>query len=356
MFTMKRISIALSLAFACIAGVCHGQEKPDVAITYTVPHGRLGDRLLVYAGAKYLSLKYNVPLLFKPFASSDLFALSVQERQFHESDEAYYTNKVELTGLTKPVTTTRPQTLFVLTGARPSACARIRDDSAMLAEIRKMFAPTFAVTSPMTLPDNCVSVAVHIRRGSGPDHHTSAPTEISNASNPNDALHEALAKRYPLKFPPEQYYADQLNFLMTLLGQRNVYICVFTDDKNPAAVVEKLKKLVTGSNISWNYDPANTQDQKAVATSLFAMTTFDCFVRGQSHLAVVADLLGNHSLVISPTKYTWQGNKLTVTESRAVFRDLATGADISRTTFSEKNHEQLSTLIATVLKDKGMNT
>ena len=49
------------------------------AVTYTLSGGRLGDNLLSYCHAKWISFYYDIPLLYYPFAYSDQLMLHEQE-------------------------------------------------------------------------------------------------------------------------------------------------------------------------------------------------------------------------------------------------------------------------------------
>ncbi len=316
---------------------------PDAAITYKVPQGRLGDRLLVYAQAKYVSRKLNIPLIFKPFVPCDLFMMSRYEQQLQQHDESYYTNIVPLRWSSSLPEVTKPRTLFIVDGARPASYPFIRGDAAILKEIRNMFAPAVPITYKK-LPEQCVSVAVHVRKGSGCDI-------IDHGVNKGHP-YPTLSRQWPLRFPPEHYYVDQLTSLTSVLAGRSMYVCIFTDDRNPAAIMERFRKLIPNPCIEWDYSRANTQDQKSVIDDLFDMSRFDCLIRGQSNFAIIADIIGNHPVIIYPSHYIWRGDKLIITEARALVRN-SEGVTIGNIECSKENIELLESLVAASLANKG---
>ena len=65
--------IACTISF-CLIGQSY--------VTYQLPYGRLGDKLITYVHAKWISYKYGLKLLYRPFEYSDKLMLSKIEQPF----------------------------------------------------------------------------------------------------------------------------------------------------------------------------------------------------------------------------------------------------------------------------------
>ena len=44
--------------------------------------GRFGDKIIYYVTAKWISFKFNIPLLFKPFRYSSMLRLGREEKKY----------------------------------------------------------------------------------------------------------------------------------------------------------------------------------------------------------------------------------------------------------------------------------
>src|SRR3990167_1085814 len=52
------------------------------AVTYDFSGGRFGDCIMCYLHAKWISFKYKIPIIFKPFKYSDKLVMHYKELQF----------------------------------------------------------------------------------------------------------------------------------------------------------------------------------------------------------------------------------------------------------------------------------
>ena len=64
------------------------------AVTYDFSGGRFGDNLVSYCHAKWISYKYNIPLLYKPFDYSDQLMMDVLEIPYSDDLEKQFENIV----------------------------------------------------------------------------------------------------------------------------------------------------------------------------------------------------------------------------------------------------------------------
>lgn len=119
-------------------------------------------------------------------------------------------------------------------------------------------------------------------------------------------------KKWPLKFPPAQYYIDQVKLLSEILENRPLYLYIFTDDKNPKALCKKIKTAVNKSNITFACRSDNNKHliHSTSFDDLFSLAQFDCIIRSASNFARISQIIGKHKIIIFPTHATWVNNKL----------------------------------------------
>jgi len=136
-------------------------------------------------------------------------------------------------------------------------------------------------------------------------------------------------KRWPTRFPPMQFYIDQIIYLQKHFNYAPLYVHIFTDDKNPKKLVDIIKKNMLHDNIQFYYKEKNNIYDANVLDDLFTMAQYDCLIRPGSNFSKVAQLLGNHKIIIYPSQSTWLTdkklliNKITVlfTQDPEIVRD-----------------------------------
>ncbi|MFH1831566.1 MAG: hypothetical protein ABH827_02070 [bacterium] len=122
-------------------------------------------------------------------------------------------------------------------------------------------------------------------------------------------LKAAVDKLFPTKLPPNQYYIDQIIKLSEHLNNAPLYVYFFTDDQNPAQLVEQFKKKVNKPNIIWEYRTEKNAHDLNVIDDFYVMSKFDCLIRSTSYLSLGSAILGSHKISISPANATWIGKK-----------------------------------------------
>ena len=127
-----------------------------------------------------------------------------------------------------------------------------------------------------------------------------------------------MDKVRPGKFPPDQYYLDQIKQLSNVLDDPPLYIHIFTDYESPYELVKKYDEYLKMNNIEFGYTP---KGESGVVIDLFNMIRFDCFIASLSTFAFAAQLLGEHKIIINPSHLTWQGKKLIVDEVKISLPD-----------------------------------
>ena len=289
------------LLFCMIVNQNNLAEKNDVpngrvisAVTYTLSGGRLGDDLLSYLHAKWISYFYKIPLLYVPFNYSTEF-------EFHEFEpyayEKYAHNYCKRVYFEKPNDTLRvePQsgTLYVIGYFPETSICNTHEypyfsvnwqDVGFKSEIRYLISPRRSLRLIEPPPD-CMSVAVHVRRGSGYDH---------------DDM-ELILKTQAPKFLTDEFYIKNIEKISEMIGHQKLYAFVFTDDAYPQNIVARFKKALKNySNIEIGSRENGFGYDKNILEDLFSMIKFDFLIRSESHFAVVTSKIGNFKAEIFP--------------------------------------------------------
>lgn len=281
---MIRFFISL-LAFATLLGA------PQV--TYEPSGGRVGDHLITYLHAKWISYKYGIPLAFHPFLFSEAFAVHKLETPLDSSQEVVpVTDLSMLNNLEDKVY----QILYVtecmgeyLNGHpywhnRPFIHVDWNDQD-FIEWVRPCLEPRIPVKL-LPLPSDKVTVALHIRRPYGIDGY------------------ESVYQIFPYKFLPDQFYVDQLRWIYEEMGRRPLYVYLFSNDPRTRKIAAILKLKVNNRNITFDYPNVLNETREGVLDDFFSMMHFDCMVRPDSNLSIVASKLGYQTIVISPEHVT----------------------------------------------------
>ncbi|QVL57832.1 MAG: hypothetical protein KFB93_01780 [Simkaniaceae bacterium] len=253
------------------------------------------------------SIEFNTPLFYIPFDYSEELMLS--ETDYSITKFAFPENYV-LSRKTKGIPTNDGGCLS------DEFIKYAKSNELLIGALRYSIAPK----KPLPLvhpPEGVISVAVHIRKGiifDGPQEgrqiieigyqhldDEQKPERRKNTSTGVDHGH-------PLKFPPEQYYIDQIRTISHFYDYQPLYVYLFTDHPFPEALAKRIERAVSISNITFDFRKTRNRHDQNVLVDLFSMSyNFDCLIRpGHSSFSVIAHLLGNHQLVIYPTKYKWE--------------------------------------------------
>ncbi len=142
----------------------------------------------------------------------------------------------------------------------------------------------------LELPTDCITIAVHIRKGTGWDIPQFAPS------------FEKLTEMGPLKWPPDSYYIEQIQNIIKLFPDQKLYIHIFTDHDNTQEIVEHYKAAIndTTGHVSWGCRAQGNKHDLNVLEDFFALTTFDCLIRNDSNFSLIASKLANYKMLIAP--------------------------------------------------------
>ena len=276
--------------------------------------GRLGDRTKVCCKAKWLARKYGIPFLYTDYKLFDDLMLSVLEKKY---DPEIHTFKkiVEIRNEAQIDLKSNDATLYVvMPGSLLLGGKRLDEvmakDAVFRAMCKKLISSKVPLKKTVVIPKDKISVAVHVRKGGGYDRLF--PQQGDDNGKVPLPRHQCADVRFPLKFPPDQYYIDQIALLFKLCDKKPLHVHIFTDDKNPLEIVQRYQTALNNTQISFSCREANNTYHTNVLEDLFTMMDFECLIRPDSGFSQTADFFGHHTLVIAPKSHKWQGNKLII--------------------------------------------
>ncbi len=269
-------------------------QNNEKGITYTFSGGRLGDNILTYLHARWLSYKYDTLFIYAPFPYSD-------QLKMHECDELridlvrpffkkewILNNEKEVAGISGSalifVRYFPESTIEIKT--HPHYCqGRFTVDwknPEFKQLMRKLIAPRFPITTLEMPNEPWITVAIHVRRGGNFDP-------------------SCIQFDLPLKAPPDSFYLTALRRMSELLSHRQIYAYIFTDDPDPQKIVHKYQDAVKDLvNIRFDCRKTFNGPWNNVLEDFFSIQKFDCLIRPDSNYTIVAEKLKDFQIVISP--------------------------------------------------------
>ncbi len=261
------------------------------AITYQLnASGRFGEHLTTYVKARKLAKDYGLPLIYKPFAYTD-------ELVMHMSDEPYDEQKAKRFRKTVPVLSEvtleqsikagESDVLYIIQwGTALKGCKSILDiaDEELLSRIKKLVALRNPSPKNSTRNPGTFTVALHVRKGGGYDP-------------------DWVLKQQPLRFPADQYYLEQIKRITTMFPQHRLEIHLFTDDPEPKKLVAFYTSVLKNPMIKFVYREFGNKHNANVLDDFFAIAQCDCLIRPASCFSELAQMIGDHKVVIYPTSH-----------------------------------------------------
>lgn len=333
-----------------------GAKTPKFAITHLVESWRrLGDNITTLTKMLYFNhayKKHNFALYFNEFPYFDQFALSQNAQMLTPEIEKQFSQKVIINKYTdiEDHLTSDQSTLFVchFLSETPPVYSLTREFPDFDKLIKAAFTPLIDIPA-LAKPPAVISVALHVRKGGGFDKPLGSKQEYGSehtlpkgfylkkntpAGSHMDAWHinwpaspmfiEAV-KHYiykkmnysdyiwPIKFPCDQYYIDCLKELASMLPGKNLLVYLFTDDPEPEKIMERYSaQLKNHPRIIFSYRQKDNHHTKNVIEDLFALTQCDCLISASSSFAQVAQLLGNHQVLMFPVWAVTMPDKIVI--------------------------------------------
>lgn len=319
------------------------QEESQHALTFKLETWRrLGDNLTVYAKAKCFQENFNLPLYCKHFSYYDQFQFSRKENLLTPDVEKQFSKIItvnRISDLADNLSCAEPILFEVhFLTETPWLYNYSREHPVYEKKLKELIRP-LEVIGPLPKPEGVITVAVHVRKGGGFDMPLASAQEYQLDDKPIkgfyliknslagsytdiwplnwpagpkffEALAAYLVKKnrfsdyiWPIKFPPDQYYIDQIKKLAELLPGKNLLIYIFTDDPKPELIVQRYSKaLESFPRIIFSYRQAGNHHTKNVLHDLFSLTQCDCLISASSSFGFIAQLLGDHSIIMFPIR------------------------------------------------------
>jgi hypothetical protein len=278
---------------------------------------RLGDRLLIICAVKFLALTHDLDFYYRPSQFLENCMLSDTEIKFDDSIKARYNKTIEFT---EPAyKKSKPSTLFL---APWSSIDHLSQHFGKRHVFRTYFDKLQMMVTPKVLlpkleiPPNTVSVAVHVRKGEGYDEPLSSVQIYKKITAEMKSKDRPADHSWPSKFPPEQYYIDQIHLLEDLLANKKITFFIFSDSLNPQDLTARIAKHCAKENASFINASSSRSDSPLI--DMYKMSACDCLIRAESSFSMVSQIMGNHKLVFSPQSCEWRKNILYVTRVKLV--------------------------------------
>lgn len=298
--------------------------------------GRLGDMLLMYVKAKWVAHQHKLPLLIRPFKYWDQLALYDREQHLTQDIEEHCKKKIitcyDGSEIVDPRKFSMDATFYQVhyyyhpahwgeiqkkyDSQEIAGWKEVLKDKEFMQELKKCIAPRYQMNIP-ALPQDKLTVAVHIRTGEGYDNPR-ASRQLYNINELDQTVvrpqGHAVDISFPLKVPPLQYYVDQIVRLSDLCKDVPMYVHIYTDSHDPVVIMNLIEKAVNKNNITFDCRDEGNHHSSNVLEDIFAMAQYQCLIRSGSNYPQVSQLIGNHKIVISPLSAKWIADALVIDE------------------------------------------
>lgn len=261
------------------------------AVTYEMSGGRLGDNLIAYFHAKWISYKFDIPVLFKEFPLSNQLVMYQEEKKYNKINRSKYKKIFRFTRhhIAK---VEKSDTLYIIPFFGEVLEEHLRNnwpyfqvdwnDPAFKDIIKKFLCPINKLDL-IDIPRDKVSVAIHVRTGTGYEKN--------------------LTRSFPFKAPPRDFYVQALKEIIQNFEDRAFYIFLFTDDPAPNNIIREFKQSIGSmptKNIEWDWRKKGNLHTLNILKDFFSIPKFDCLIRSESNFSFMAAQLGNFLIEISP--------------------------------------------------------
>jgi hypothetical protein len=284
--------------------------KPAKAVSYQKSSGRFGDQLMNYLHAKWISYKYDMPLLYVPFPYSDQLVLDHVEIPYENTDLNQFSTviypykgfDVDYGAHTSAlyVIPYFPESLSEFTPESGWYYFPVDwEDAGFRTQIKSLIRP-LSIQPSLDLPKDRITVAVHVRHGGGFD--------VSD-----------LWKLYPLKVPPISYYIEQIKKIYEIYNHQPLYVYIFTDYQRPQEYAKLFKMTCKGLDILFDYRKQENNHYSNVLEDFFEMTRFDCLIRPESNFSIMAAKIADFKVMITPIHFIWNKDKIVIDEVEILF-------------------------------------
>ncbi len=261
--------------------------------------GRFGDNLLAFAHALYFAIKNKLTLYYVPFTYSEQLLLDDSIPKFTSEIEKRFKDSEIFSSRDITVKESVKSTLFTIPYF-PEANIWDQqipffvdwDDNEFKNSLTNLIKPKFDLWL-IEPPEDKISIALHVRKGGS----------WSDESELSQDVEKLCLGNLIYKIPLDNYYINQIKIIAELFKDKPLYIFLFTDDQNPQVLIDKYKELVDIPGIEFDCRKEENDHCFNVLEDFFSMMNFDVLIRPESNFSIMAEKLGNHSIVISPGRF-----------------------------------------------------
>lgn len=348
----------LSYLFSILIFFSISAKTPKFGITHLVESWRrLGDNITTISKMLYFEQAcktHKLAIYFRDFPYFDQFAISKNAQMLTPEIQKQFSKKVFVNKYTdiEEHLNSDQSILFEchFLSETPPLYSVTREFPNFEKLIKQAFTPLIDIPD-LAKPPAVVTVALHVRKGGGfdkplgsqqeygPEHTLPKGFYLKKNFLPGshmDAWHinwpvspmfiEAV-KYYiykktnfsdyiwPIKFPCDQYYIDCLKELAAVMPGKNLLVYLFTDDPEPEQIMERYSaQLQNHPRIIFSYRQKGNHHTKNVLEDLFSLTQCDCLISASSSFATIAQLLGNHEVLMFPVWGVTSPDKIVITK------------------------------------------
>ncbi len=274
------------------------QKTQESYVTYTKSGGRFGDNLITYMHAKWISYKYQIPLLYDPFPYSDQLQLHKEERLYNDSIKntvnhiqtvvTLVNSQINKNSSTLYIIPYYPESLYEVSMDANLAYMPINWEDINFKQILKQHIKPVTELPKLNLPNDRIAVAVHLRLGDPFFHST---------------------PRLFLKFPSLEFYIAQIKRMSKLLQDQPMYVYLFTDHPNPTELMKTIQEEINAPHIQFDCRREVPGTDTNMLEDFFALTQFDCLVRPDSNFSIAAEKISDFKIIIYPLNPLTDGDK-----------------------------------------------
>lgn len=259
---------------------------------------RFGDRVLVYAQARYLSYITSTTFLYRPFIYSE--HVTIDFEAFPYDKYAYRYHRIlhifsietlaEFFRIIQDPNS--PPTLFIVDYFPSDISEWDFDptrslfldipwaDPGFSTYLRNSLSPRIHIPD-LTIKDR-LNVAIHVRTLSGRD------------------TVETSFMTLPLKHPSWDYHKRQIARIYEWNLRKPLHVFIFSDTKNPSQVLKDFQDSFQGKDILFRIQYLESSDTNYAVQDFFAMQKFDVLVATQSNFSAMASRIGSLDMVFLP--------------------------------------------------------
>lgn len=252
---------------------------------------------MAYLHAKWLSYKYKIPLLYKPFSYSTELVLDDIEYHYSQVDHGELpVIPIMAIGKIFPVSN-GPSSIYLCHYFPECQWERLNlkgphgypwqyfnvqwSDPGFRRLLRSLIAPKTPLKL-LTPPKKTVNIALHCREGGTFDYGDFALFFIT-------------------KFPPISFYVEGLLRVIELFPQMPLYCYLFTDAERPDLLIAKIQEFISPEvDITFECRTNGNSHNQNVLEDFFSLFQFDILIHPQSNFSLIPSLIHDYAITYSP--------------------------------------------------------